>query len=489
MDFIIKKHLDTIKEDNPYAFFYRNATQLPYQCTRFYQLKFAQQILATVEVLTKQYHDVDSVKFLLAQTVETLFLALSRTGISNIYTPPLLYQEFKRNPAEVVESYSHTSQKLLQCMASQTSKSRIDELADLLEQVEKFVDETLQLGGFKTFEHLVYQHFEMKMHWANIKAERDELIRKKPFLRYQLESTSVFPLKYIIGYESVKLRELLQLGQVNQVPCYPLTIEEIKRMLVKAVTNMIRKQNKTHAEVRKLLSQYINSVDSEVEFTNLCSLLLPILKYIAIPTFVQTWERTHHSSFALRQMLRGEVVEEEYVQVDIPDPLPAAQDQRETHREENVNPVDIPVENLPLHGDIPVENPPPPTPADDINQPDTSRVFTPLHNFNYVEVVTDKSTPSPLRYRVMRKIPTRKKLIFNLTGEEYTEQENSPSAAFRPIVRTPILITNQPTAGGVSYNNSDKIAPQFVSPNSEEDTLEKFLGICQSRFYSPLTPY
>jgi hypothetical protein len=152
MDTNSRRQLEHIKREDPYGFFLRNSGQLPYQSRRYYQLTFAEQALETVHIFNIQPHDRDLIRSNLTKAVETLFLALSRTGMSQIYSPSLLPEEYKKDPTEVAQSYNITAQKILRLLAEHDTRSRIDELSDLLECVENFVEYTLQPGEFLTFE-------------------------------------------------------------------------------------------------------------------------------------------------------------------------------------------------------------------------------------------------------------------------------------------------------------------------------------------------
>jgi hypothetical protein len=457
MDTDSRRQLEHIKRDDPYAFFLRNSGQLPYQSRKFYQLTFGEQVLETVHIFSIQPHDRDLIRANLTKTVETLFLALSRTGMSQIYSPSLLPEEYKKNPAEVAQSYNTTAQKILRLLAEHDTRSRIDELSDLLECVENFVEYTLQIGEFKTFEDMVMMSLEYKFCWANLKSERDEIIRRKPYLKFQLESESVFPLKFVLNEESQNFRELLMAGNVNRVPNYMLTLKELKNLLAKCVTNLIDNQGRSHSEVRNLMAKHIRSKDYEVDFSNLSSLLIPVLGSMghALPSYVEAYQRSHISSYALRQMLSEETDEQGFISVPIPEPAP-----------------------------LDLSN----------KRQETPNVSTPVNNVSRVHVTTVESA-TPLKYYSPKNMKAKKKLVFNLSGESpYQEDENSPSAGAR-FIYTPNTNTCQPTMGILVDNSNipqsqgqSRVVPNLTTPKSDQD-LYDILGIPKRDIYSPITPY
>jgi hypothetical protein len=73
--------------------------------------------------------------------------------------------------------------------------------------------------------------------WPAIKKERDSIIKnKKPYLKYQIESESIFPLRYILGESAENFKKVLWKGKVYKIPEYPpVFIWEIKDLLASAV--------------------------------------------------------------------------------------------------------------------------------------------------------------------------------------------------------------------------------------------------------------
>jgi hypothetical protein len=422
-----------------YTFFINNNTQQEKTHLQN-ELNFSQKAIATMNILVETPHNLDEIKASISETMEALFLALSKTGVDRIFSPSPLIKQYRTAPSELRTQFIMTTQRLLGLMAQNMSLTLVEQYAQILEGVEVFVDVCLDLGGYKNFDSLVHQYVEYKLLWPAIKKERDSIIKNKPYLKYQIESESIFPLRYILGESAENFKKLLWKGKVYKIPEYPVFNWEIKNLLASAVKNMRTEQDKTIADVRDIIGEFLNFSPQDVNILNDNHLLITVAQNIERPTFYQAWERTHTSNFALRKMLRE------------------------------------------------AQDPPPVLPNINIPQPQPAQAQTPLNSCSTVLINT-------VQHCSTKPHKVRRKLTFENLPEEKENQVDmgSPLGTINLSPSTGILTytkvlhnKNSTVCSGTSSGN--RPVPDILTPGTEANLLEEFLGLSKPA-YSPITPW
>ena len=116
--------------------------------------KLGRDALALQSQLYHAPHDTDSVRNHIITTVETLLLTVKNTGITRFYCPHLLIAHFKEDPQILNRTLSNLIQSILHHLSNKQEGSRIDNMANLLEKVDCFIEAALKRGQFTNFDHL-----------------------------------------------------------------------------------------------------------------------------------------------------------------------------------------------------------------------------------------------------------------------------------------------------------------------------------------------
>ena len=157
--------------------------------------KLGHDALALQSQLHNAPHNTDSVRSHLIRTVESLLLTVNNTGITKFYCPHLLIVHLKENPLQLNRTLSNLIQQILNHLSHKQDGSRIDNMANLLEKVDCFIEAALKCGQFNNFDHLTTLAMEYHNFWPSLLEQRTDYTNQ-PDYQYQLESQSIFPLQY-----------------------------------------------------------------------------------------------------------------------------------------------------------------------------------------------------------------------------------------------------------------------------------------------------
>ena len=116
--------------------------------------KLGHDALALQSQLNHAPHDTDSMRNHIIRTVETLLLTVNNTGITKFYCPHLLIAHLKEDPQILNHTLSNLIQQILTHLTHKQEGSRIDNMANLLEKVDCFIEAALKCGQFTNFDHL-----------------------------------------------------------------------------------------------------------------------------------------------------------------------------------------------------------------------------------------------------------------------------------------------------------------------------------------------
>ena len=177
-------------------------------------------------------HDTDSVRGHIITTVETLLLTVNNTGITKFYCPHLLIAHLKEDPQILNRALSNIIQKILHSLSNKQEGSRIDNMANLLENVDCFIEAALKRGQFTNFDHLATLAMEYYNFWPILREQRAAYIANQPDYKYQLEQQSIFPLQYeLVNNRDNPLARLIKVHGFHNKPTKYMTLMDINTQL------------------------------------------------------------------------------------------------------------------------------------------------------------------------------------------------------------------------------------------------------------------
>jgi hypothetical protein len=118
----------------------------------------------------------------------------------------------------VVERLRDTGIKITKLLAFNQTVDRINNLGQLLDETEIFVETVLRLGSFQSFQDFMRIYPEIKMFWTELQQQRKEIIQQRPALAYQLKDKSIFPLMFDPDIGPGNLTSLLKQYNVEIIP-------------------------------------------------------------------------------------------------------------------------------------------------------------------------------------------------------------------------------------------------------------------------------
>lgn len=320
-------------------------------------LLFTLQFITLLHQLQYYSHDVDNIRYHICLTVETLLLSVDRAGLTNYYCPLIIKQHVAEDPKHLHYKLADLGKLFINMLHDDTNSNQVDHLSDLMEVVDLIMDPLFKIGNFHHFDHFAIQAMEYRKQWPKLKTQRDKIIQLHPHLKYQLESKTVFPLRYTMGHlrHNNPITTLLNTCNIIPKPNRLIVIQEVKDLLVQAIKNMKFNLGKSHNEIARIIATATNTKPKNIDFNNYYSLINPCLNGMTKIFFSDVWARAYPEIPALEQV---EITIVEDTRCSRPVPVFSSQ------------PINIPVVTLPSDR----------TP------------FTPIQNFNIVHLATQVKT-------------------------------------------------------------------------------------------------
>jgi hypothetical protein len=276
------------------------------------ELDFLGQVYTFCYHIKDNTHDKDGTTDQVGKTLESLFVVVNNTGVPHIYKPGPFKNKIDKDPAYVVERLRDTGIKITKLLAFNQPVDRINNLGQLLDETEIFVEMVLRLGSFQSFQDFMKIYPEVKMFWTELQQQRKEIIQQRPALAYQLKDKSIFPLMYDPDIGPGNLTSLLKQYNVELIPGHLYHGEALRKKVTELANRMITYEAKSFSETVRAIAEHSHCTTSDLEFSNYFTFTTAVLKSVECPTFKDAWLRTHFHDENLRTILFDlEDVEEE----------------------------------------------------------------------------------------------------------------------------------------------------------------------------------
>ena len=276
-----------------YTLLLQNPTQPYQQSAEMAKYSFAKELLDLQDVLYTQTHDQDEVKAHLTRSVEKMLLTIKKSGITQYYQPAVDNNHVREDPTILRQKLLKAAKVILENCSLKPQLQQMDKINCIIDSADIFINITLQLTREVDFTSFIIRLLEYKMFWPRLKLQRIKAIEDNPNLKYQLESTSIFPLQYKIGLPGYNnhLANLLSQYHIQYNPEQPVQIEAIQYYLLQAIEKMKEQDQLTLEQITDILSK---ATKYKVTLINhggckKIDLLIPTLSAISCPTFVEAW--------------------------------------------------------------------------------------------------------------------------------------------------------------------------------------------------------
>ena len=212
------------------------------------------------------------------------------------YIPTKKKQPCKRAPIHLKNSFVITAKKILNHSLTSDRAHRLDDRSELHRLANDYYNLVLEIGNFKDMNDILHQTLEYQLHWPNLKQQRQYLSSMFPTWRYHLESVSIFPLLYTIGWHNntdpKSFSSMLDQCNIPHYSTIPLPLRSIKFFTDKAVASLRFDFHKTLQRTAEIVAEATNTkpTDFMVDPANDISLIIPSLFAVKAPTFETQWK-------------------------------------------------------------------------------------------------------------------------------------------------------------------------------------------------------
>ena len=391
-------------------------------------------------------HDTDNVRNHIITTIETLLLIMNNTGITRFYYPNLLVPHFKEDPQILNKTLSNLIQAVLHQLSNKQG-SRVDDMANLLEKVDCFIEAALKRGQFNNFDHLATLAMEYYNFWPVLREQRAAYIATQPDYKYQLEHQSIFPLRYeLVNNKDNPLSRLIKVHGFHDEPTKYMTLMEANSQLNTMAHYMPDNQEPENQNTAiAAIARITNWPERKLNKNNSFTFLPLIVATIKPPTFSEAWAAALPSC-------------------ELPPPHPSAASRaaRTVPRRRAVPNIQQQAQPVPVIRSTGIV--PPATPVTGI-----SSVYSETPEY---------TTPAPVRNTHPHAGTAARKKLFDISN---TSQVNTPTTE---VWCTPL--ENTPQCCQESNGNKEN----FVTWNlnlEDREILQEFIGL-PGVHYSPISP-
>ena len=448
------------------------------QCTA----KLGRDALALQNLLHQAPHDIDNIRAHIITTVETLLLTVNNTGVTKTYSPCILIAHLNEDPQNLNITMSNLIQQILHLMTDRQPGTRIDNLANMLEKLDCFIEAALKTGQFKNFDQYVILALEYHQFWPILNVQRQEYINNFIDYKYQLEMKSIFPLKYELENDrSNPVARLVRVHGFQDKSTKRMELVELSsQLMAMAKTKAIagyQPQSEGQQTVIMAISKACGWPDRKINIHNDHTFLPLIISKIKPPTFSEAWALTL-PSYELPTLLPADTRPTTHVTLQPPRPVGGPLT-RTTPKSRAVPVIQNKGQAVPVIR--PTSLIPPSTPATGVSA---------------VYCETPDCYPlTPVKARELTKSSTRKKLfdISNIPHDNIPAQQNCTEHHWQPPQYTTVLPQFQPepaqnnTENHVTWNLSfdeHGVLQEFIGP---PEAQQEFIGL-PGVHYSPISP-
>jgi hypothetical protein len=165
-------------------------------------LQFANGSMHLQDILHNWSHDVDDTRYYLLTTLHDLLLSMKDKNTLQLYVPTAKKPTYQRSPQTLKNAIIITSKKLMTLILQADRAHHSDDCSKIHTLADDYFNLVLEVGKFQDMKDILHKTLEYRLHWPNLKQQRQELCKHLPTWRYQLESITIFPLLYTIGWHN-----------------------------------------------------------------------------------------------------------------------------------------------------------------------------------------------------------------------------------------------------------------------------------------------
>jgi hypothetical protein len=291
------------KESNILAFRYFIKLVDPPLSKHLNELNFMTKLFGFQHQFKGNPQDRDMVTEVTGDLLSALFSGLYNTAVITLFRPDDLKINPESNPRYSLDQLYAAGKKIMSLAQIKDPRRRITRLADLLDEVNAFVESVFLWSNINNFMVLTELYGEMKRFWKDLYKQRREAYRLQPSLQRPLEETSVFPLLYKPSECTTNLVELLNSYDVRFKPTHIYNLPAIRKKIEKLVNILVIYHNKTFKQVEEMIAKHTNCKTEDININNMFTLNKAILNSVKPPTYRECWLRTNYQNPKIRNLL------------------------------------------------------------------------------------------------------------------------------------------------------------------------------------------
>ena len=298
------------------TYFFTQRKEANSQAYKYFQKLIGKPIITNLRelnLMTKIYayhyhmrespHDVDVTAELTGELMEALFWTLEETSVPLLLRGGDLIVTPDKTPPLDLDSLFSAGRKILELIKVKTPREKLNTLGDLLDEVRKLIESLLILSKFEDFKGFVELYCEMKKFWPQLKAQRDEAIKRKPHLHMELESTSIFPLLYKPNEGNHTLVKLLNQYAIKFLPSDLYNMRSFRLKIEELVNLLIIYYDKTFKQAEEIIESNSGCKPGDILLGNFFTLNTAVLNSVTPPSFKECWLRVNYIRPAVRNLL------------------------------------------------------------------------------------------------------------------------------------------------------------------------------------------
>jgi hypothetical protein len=220
----------------------------------FYRLQFIDYLLKLTDTMNKEGHDLDKVRINSANTCKALIMIVDRSGNPDPYSKAEKESPLQQEPGEIRDKLLLGGRQVLKVLKKQAMQNgnRIELLVELTSTSSRLIDYLLNLSRLDDPHELLMLWLEQRAYAKVLLSERNTIIVRQPNLKYQLESKSVFPLKFHL---EPGLMAFFNKFRITVYGSRIYTLNELTVLLSITVQHYITEQNYSHSQIQHELSK------------------------------------------------------------------------------------------------------------------------------------------------------------------------------------------------------------------------------------------
>jgi hypothetical protein len=292
-----------LTEANVLAFRYFLKLVDPPPSKQMMELNFMTKLFGFQHQFKGNPRDRDMATEVTGDLLSALFSGLSHTAVITLFRPEDLKTNSGSNPRYSLDNLYSSGKKIMSMAQIKDPRRRINRLADLLDEVNAFVESVFLWSNINNFRVLTELYCEMKRFWKDLYKQRREAYRLQPSLQQPLEETSVFPLLYKPEECTTNLVNLLNKYDIRFKPNHIYNIATIRKKIEMLANILIIYHNKTFKQVEEIIANHSDCKPEDLNLNNYFSFNKAILNSVKPPSYRECWLRTNYNNPSTRNLL------------------------------------------------------------------------------------------------------------------------------------------------------------------------------------------